>query len=108
LTAVQPPGRFGAFKLAEEQTRVSGFREKPRGDGAWVNGGFFVLEPGIMDYIEGDATVWEQEPLHNLARDGQLSAYRHYGFWHPMDTLRDKTVLEQLWNTVSPPWKVWK
>ena len=108
LTAVQPPGRFGAFRLAEEQTKVSGFREKPRGDGAWVNGGFFVLEPGIMDYVEGDTTVWEQEPLHNLARDGQLSAYRHYGFWHPMDTLRDKNVLEQLWNTVSPPWKVWK
>jgi glucose-1-phosphate cytidylyltransferase len=108
MTAVQPPGRFGAFTLAQGQTKVPGFREKPLGDGAWVNGGFFVLEPDVMGYIEGDSTVWEQEPLHNLARDGGLSAYRHYGFWHPMDTLQDKNVLEQLWVSVNPPWKVWK
>lgn len=108
LTAVQTPGRFGAFNLAEGQARVASFREKPKSDGAWVNGGFFVLEPGVMDYIEGDATVWEQEPLINLAKDGMLSAYRHYGFWHPMDTLRDKNVLEQLCASGNPPWKVWE
>jgi glucose-1-phosphate cytidylyltransferase len=108
LTAVQTPGRFGAFSLAEGQTRVASFREKPKGDGARVNGGFFVLEPGVMDYIEGDSTVWEQEPLMNLAQDGELSAYRHYGFWHPMDTLRDKNVLEELCASGNPPWKVWK
>jgi glucose-1-phosphate cytidylyltransferase len=107
LTAVQPPGRFGAFNLAKEQTKVLSFREKPQGDGAWVNGGFFVLEPGVIDYVAGDATVWEQEPLHNLAQDGMLGAYRHYGFWHPMDTLRDKNVLEQMWNSGNPPWKIW-
>jgi glucose-1-phosphate cytidylyltransferase len=106
LTAVQTPGRFGAFNLAEGQSRVASFREKPKGDGAWINGGFFVLEPGVMDYIEGDATVWEQEPLINLAKDGMLSAYRHHGFWHPMDTLRDKNVLEDLWQS-RKPWKVW-
>ncbi len=108
LTAVQPPGRFGTFNLAQEQTRISHFREKPQGDGAWINGGFFVLEPAVMDYITGDSTVWEQEPLKNLARDGMLSAYRHYGFWHPMDTLRDKNVLEELWASGNPPWKVWQ
>lgn len=107
LTAVQPPGRFGAFNLAHDQTKIASFREKPRGDGAWVNGGFFVLEPGVMDYIEGDDTVWEQEPLHNLARDNALSAYRHYSFWQPMDTLRDKNVLEQLWSKDPAPWKIW-
>lgn len=106
LTAVQTPGRFGAFRLAQGQTKISNFREKPRDDGVWINGGFFVLEPGVMDYIEGDATVWEQEPLINLAKDGMLSAYRHYGFWQPMDTLRDKKVLEELWQTTKP-WKVW-
>jgi glucose-1-phosphate cytidylyltransferase len=108
LTAVQPPGRFGTFSLAEGQTRIPSFREKPRGDGAWINGGFFVLEPGVMDYIAGDSTVWEEEPLQHLAREGQLSAYRHYGFWHPMDTLRDKMVLEKMWATGQAPWKVWK
>ena len=107
LTAVQVPGRFGAFKLAGEQTRVASFREKPQGDGAWVNGGFFVLEPSVIDYVEGDSTVWEQEPLQQLARDGTLSAYRHYGFWHPMDTLRDKSVLQELWQSGKAPWKVW-
>jgi len=108
LTAVQPPGRFGTFNLTQEQTKISSFREKPAGDGAWINGGYFVLEPGVMDYIKDDATVWEQEPMKNLARDGMLSAYRHYGFWHSMDTLRDKNVLEQLWASENPPWKVWK
>jgi glucose-1-phosphate cytidylyltransferase len=108
LTAVQPPGRFGAFSLGETETRIKGFREKPQGDGAWINGGFFVLEPGVLDYIEGDATVWEREPLEELARAGALGAYRHTGFWHAMDTLRDRMVLEDLWkNEETAPWKVW-
>jgi glucose-1-phosphate cytidylyltransferase len=107
LTAVQPPGRFGAFSMAEGEATITGFREKSGGQSAWVNGGFFVLEPSVMDYIEGDATVWEREPLESLARDGQLSGYRHQGFWHPMDTLRDKLVLEELWKTGEAPWKVW-
>jgi glucose-1-phosphate cytidylyltransferase len=108
LTAAQPPGRFGTFNLARDQTKIEGFREKPQGDGAWINGGFFVLEPGVMDYIAGDSTVWEQEPLQNLARDSMLSAYKHYGFWHPMDTLRDKNYLEKMWETGNAPWKVWE
>lgn len=108
LTAVQPPGRFGTFTLAQGQTIISSFREKPRSDGAWINGGFFVLEPGVMDYITGDSTVWEQEPLQKLAQDGMLSAYRHYGFWQNMDTLRDKNVLEQMWASGNPLWKVWE
>jgi glucose-1-phosphate cytidylyltransferase len=107
LTAVQPPGRFGAFTLGEGDHRIGGFREKPVGDGAWINGGFFVLEPQVFDYIEGDDTVWEREPMEGLARDGQLAAYRHTGFWHPMDTLRDKTVLTELWESGRAPWKVW-
>lgn len=106
LTAVQPPGRFGVIQLSAAQTKVDTFNEKPKGDGAWVNSGFFVLEPGIFDYIEGDTTVWEQEPLRRLAEDGELSAYKHEGFWHPMDTLRDKVVLEELWQQ-GAPWKVW-
>ncbi len=107
MTAVRPPGRFGAFTLSADQTRVNSFREKPDGDGAWVNGGFFVLEPRVIDAIDGDATVWEQEPLERLADAGQLVAYKHYGFWHPMDTLRDKHHLEQLWDEGRAPWKVW-
>jgi glucose-1-phosphate cytidylyltransferase len=107
LTAAQPPGRFGAFNLAQGSNKIPLFNEKPEGDGAWVNTGFFVLEPGVMDYITGDSTVWEREPLERLAREGQLSAYRHTGFWQPMDSLRDKHVLEDLWNRDSPPWKVW-
>lgn len=107
LTAVQPPGRFGALALAEGQTWIDAFKEKPSGDGAWVNGGYFVLEPSVIDVIEGDATVWEQEPLRQLAQAGQLSAYRHGGFWQPMDTLHDKTVLEDLWRSGRAPWKVW-
>ncbi len=105
LTAVQPPGRFGILTL--EKDRVVSFREKPQGDGAWINGGFFVLEPSVIDYIEDDESVWEQEPLRRLAQDDMLSAYRHYGFWHPMDTLRDKHVLEELWESGKAPWKKW-
>jgi glucose-1-phosphate cytidylyltransferase len=107
LTAVQPPGRFGAFTLGRDQTAIESFHEKPDGDGAWVNGGFFVLDPHVIDYIDGDDTVWEQEPLQRLAREGQLSAYRHCGFWQPMDTLRDRKLLEDLWSSNDAPWKVW-
>ena len=107
LTAVQPPGRFGAFNLERQEAKISTFKEKPQGDGAWINGGFFVLEPGVMDYIEGDATVWEREPMERLAQEGQLGAFRHKGFWQPMDTLRDKMLLEELWRQGNAPWKVW-
>lgn len=107
LTAVQPAGRFGALVLEKEQTRITTFTEKPRGEGAWVNGGYFVLEPQAIDYIEGDATSWEREPLERLAEDGRLAAFKHDGFWQPMDTLRDKVVLEEMWSAGSPPWKVW-
>lgn len=108
LTAVQPEGRFGALLLTEDQSRIESFREKPTGDGAWINGGFFVLEPSVIEYIEGDETIWERTPLEGLARDGQLSAYRHSGFWHPMDTLRDRNHLEALWSSGNAPWKVWE
>jgi glucose-1-phosphate cytidylyltransferase len=107
LTAVQPPGRFGAFTLEKDQNSIRTFREKPNGDGAWVNGGFFVLQPEVMDYITGDETVWEKEPMEKLAREGQLSAYRHSGFWQPMDTLRDRMYLEDLWANGKAPWKIW-
>jgi glucose-1-phosphate cytidylyltransferase len=107
LTAVQPEGRFGTIMLHEEQTVVERFREKPDGDGAWVNGGFFVLEPGVIDYIRDDSTVWELEPLQTLAQRGQLAAFRHPGFWHPMDSLRDRVNLEAMWSTGRAPWKVW-
>jgi glucose-1-phosphate cytidylyltransferase len=105
LTAVQPPGRFGVIDFAED--KISAFQEKPPGDGSWINGGFFVLEPEVLDRIDGDATVWEREPLEELARAGQLSAYKHAGFWQPMDTLRDRTYLESLWASGRAPWKVW-
>lgn len=108
LTAVQPPGRFGAIALAQEQTKIHHFREKPEGDGAWINGGFFVLDPQVIDFIEGDSTVWERDPLEKLAQMGQLSAYRHSGFWQPMDTLRDKNYLDELWQSGKAPWKVWQ
>jgi glucose-1-phosphate cytidylyltransferase len=108
LTAVQPPGRFGTFKLGSKDSKINSFKEKPKGDGAWVNGGFFVLEPEVFSYIEGDDTVWEKEPLEGLANDGKLSAHKHHGFWQPMDTLRDKNVLEELWKSDSVPWKLWK
>jgi glucose-1-phosphate cytidylyltransferase len=107
LTAVKPPGRFGAFNLEGDHKSISTFKEKPQGDGAWINGGFFVLEPGVIDYIADDLTVWEREPLENLARDRQLVAYKHHGFWQSMDTLRDKMVLEELWKSGNPPWKKW-
>jgi glucose-1-phosphate cytidylyltransferase len=105
VTAVQPPGRFGALVL--DGPKVLSFREKPEGNG-WINGGFFVLSPEVLDYIEGDHTVWENEPLDRLAHEGKLAAYLHQGFWHPMDTLRDKNQLEALWNTGQAPWKMWK
>lgn len=108
VTAVQPPGRFGTFTLSEGQSKVTNFREKPKGDGAWVNGGFFVLEPGVMNYINGDNTVWEREPLIQLAKNGQLSAYKHEGIWQPMDTLRDKHLLDDMWNSGKAPWKIWE
>ena len=105
VTAVQPLGRFGSLEI--DGTRVREFVEKPVGDGGWINGGFFVLSPKVLDYIEGDQTRWEQEPLMRLAAEGQLSAYPHTGFWHPMDTLRDKNYLEELWASGAAPWKVW-
>jgi glucose-1-phosphate cytidylyltransferase len=107
LTAVQPPGRFGAFSLGQDQHLIQTFREKPVGDGAWINGGFFVLEPQVIDYIDGDSTVWEREPMESLAREGKLAAYRHSGYWQNMDSLRDKMVLEELWQSGKPPWKIW-
>lgn len=107
LTAVQPPGRFGALALSENQSKVNQFYEKPEGDGAWINGGYFVVEPEAIDYIEGDETSWEQGPLEGIAAAGGLSAYKHSGFWQPMDTLRDKHYLESLWSGGNPPWKVW-
>ena len=108
LTATQPPGRFGAIALGGDETAISSFQEKPIGDGAWVNGGFFVLEPEVIDYIEGDLTTWEQEPLRNLAHEGELHAFKHFGFWQPMDTLRDKMHLEKLWDSGNAPWKCWE
>jgi glucose-1-phosphate cytidylyltransferase len=105
VTAVQPPGRFGALDLEDDVVRD--FEEKPRGDGAWTNGGFFVLSPEIDGYIDGDDTVWEQEPMRTLAREGQLVSYRHSGFWQAMDTLRDRNHLEQLWSSGGAPWRRW-
>jgi glucose-1-phosphate cytidylyltransferase len=107
LTAVQPPGRFGAFRLGQGSPFIASFKEKPDGDGAWVNGGFFILEPGVFDYIDGDETSWEKEPMERLARAGRLAAYRHHGFWQPMDTLRDKHLLDELWSSGKPAWKSW-
>lgn len=105
LTAVQPPGRFGS--LAFERGRVMAFQEKPQGDGNWINGGFFVLDPAVIDLVDGDQCVWEQRPLQTLAETGQLSAFHHRGFWQPMDTLRDKVLLEELWQSGRAPWKLW-
>ncbi len=107
LTAVQPEGKFGALDI-ENKYFVKKFLEKPKGDGGWVNGGFFVLEPAIFDYIpDGDNIKWEEEPLEGLAADGELVAYKHYGFWRPMDTLRDNKILNELWNNNKAPWKCW-
>lgn len=105
VTAVQPPGRFGRLDVSGNQ--VTGFLEKPEGDGDWINGGFFVLSPRVLNFIEGDATLWEREPMEQLARNGQLSAFRHDGFWQPMDTLRDKNLLESLWAEGRAPWQRW-
>lgn len=107
VTAVQPPGRFGAFALQADNARVPSFKEKPGGDGAWVNGGFFVLEREAVDLVEGDDTIWERGPMEHLAAEGELAAYRHEGFWQPMDTLRDRQTLETLWNSGKAPWKKW-
>jgi glucose-1-phosphate cytidylyltransferase len=106
LTATYPPGRFGALDI--QNGRVGSFKEKPKGDGGMINGGFFVLKPRVIDLIAGDDTTWEREPLEALSTSGQLAAYQHDGFWQPMDTLRDKTYLEQLWQSGQAPWKVWK
>jgi glucose-1-phosphate cytidylyltransferase len=107
LTAVQPPGRFGLADI-NTNNEVQSFNEKPVGDGNWINGGFFVLQPQVFDYIDGDHIIWEREPMETLAAEKQLIAYKHYGFWRPMDTLRDKILLEGLWNSKKAPWKVWK
>jgi glucose-1-phosphate cytidylyltransferase len=107
VTAVRPPGRFGVLNVGEDN-QVSRIEEKPSDEAGWINGGFFVLEPGVMKYIEGDSTSWEKEPLANLAKAGQLEAYRHNGFWQPCDTLRDKRALEALWERGDPPWCVWE
>jgi glucose-1-phosphate cytidylyltransferase len=107
VTAVQPAGRFGALEIEDGADRVTSFREKPRGDGSWINGGFFVLSPDVGRYIDGDDTVWEQEPLNGLAAEGQLSSFVHRGFWMPMDTLRERNALEQLWQSGRAPWRTW-
>ena len=106
VTSIQPVGRFGAIDLTDENL-VRGFHEKPKGDGLWINGGFFVLQPEVFDYIDSDDTMFERAPLEMLAEQGQLAAYKHDGFWQAMDTLRDKTLLEELWESGSAPWKTW-
>lgn len=106
VTATRPPGRYGALNIKDDSS-VDSFQEKPDGDGSWINGGYFVLSPKVIDLIEGDHTTWEKEPLNKLAADNQLAAYRHSGFWQAMDTLREKNVLEDYWNSGKAPWKVW-
>jgi glucose-1-phosphate cytidylyltransferase len=106
VTSVQPPGRFGELDITHG--KITAFKEKPQGDGASISGGFFILSPRVLDYIKNDNTVWEKEPLEKLANEGQLSAYQHNGFWQPMDTLRDKVMLDELWASGKAPWKVWK
>ena len=105
VSAVQPPGRFGALNI--EKNKITEFKEKPMGDGSWINGGYFVLESGVFDYLKNDQTIWEREPLETLAKKSQLSAYRHDGFWNAIDTLRDKNHMEELWSNNQAPWKVW-
>jgi len=105
VTAVQTPGRFGALNI--EKNKIINFQEKPLGDGSWINGGYFVLEPGIFDYIENDQTIWEKTPLEKLAKDSQLSVHKHNGYWNAIDTLRDKNHMDDLWNSKQAPWKVW-
>jgi glucose-1-phosphate cytidylyltransferase len=107
MTAVQPEGRFGSVGVEGDEGRVTTFEEKPRGDGRWINAGFFVLSPKVLDYIEGDDTSWEDRPLEALANDGELRAFKHHGFWHAMDTMRDKAHLEELWSSGQAPWKTW-
>ena len=102
---MQPPGRYGSLKLDNE--KIVGFSEKPKGDGFWINGGVFVLEPSVIDLINDDSCIWEKEPLKQLSNDGELNAYKHNGFWLPMDTLRDKNNLERLWSIDQAPWKLW-
>lgn len=106
ITAVQPPGRYGALNI-DPEGRVLNFQEKPQGDGGWINGGYFVLEPQVFDFIEGDRTSWESSPLQKIASKHQLAAFNHYGFWQAMDTLRDRNLLEELWRSGQAPWKVW-
>ena len=106
MTAVQPPGRFGALEI--EGTQINSFLEKPQGDGGWINGGFFVLSPKTLDLINGDEILWEKQPLESLAKQGQLQSFFHSGFWQPMDTLRDKNHLEELWASGNAPWKLWQ
>lgn len=106
LTGAQPPGRYGALEI--EEGRVRRFQEKPEGDGSWINVGFFVLEPSVIDLIDDDKSIWERKPLETLAETKQLSVYKHSGFWHPMDTLRDKMLLEELWTSGKAPWRVWQ
>jgi glucose-1-phosphate cytidylyltransferase len=105
VTGVRPPGRFGSLQL--QDTIVTGFTEKPQGDGGWINGGFFVVSPRVADLIAGDATVWEREPLEQLARQDEMRVFRHSGFWQPMDTLRERNLLESLWKEGKPPWRTW-
>lgn len=105
ITAIQPPERYGALVINEN--KITSFREKLPGDSNWINGGYFVCEPEMIDYIENDSTIFEQQPLQNLAKDGKLGAFKHYGFWHPVDTLRDKNLLEEMWNTGKAKWKAW-
>ena len=105
MTGVQPPGRFGALQFVGD--KIISFHEKPQGDGSWINGGFFVLEPSVLDYIDSDSTIWEKSPLEILAREGELSIYKHNGFWSPMDTMRDKIMLNELWSENKAPWKLW-
>lgn len=105
VTSVQPPGRFGSIYFSGN--KITSFEEKPQGDGAWINGGFFILSPKVIEYIDDDFTLWEKEPMERLVKEGQMSAYLHKGFWQPMDTLRDKIKLEELWQSGKAPWKVW-
>jgi glucose-1-phosphate cytidylyltransferase len=106
VTAIMPPARWGILEM--DGPRITGFQEKPQGDGGWINGGFFVLSPKVIDYIDGDDTFWEREPMERLVKEGELNAFKHEGFWHAMDTLRDKLLLEKLWESGSAPWKTWK
>lgn len=108
VTVVQPSGRFGAIQFdSKDEVKVFAFQEKPKGDGSWINGGFFVCEPEVLDFIDDDKTIWERKPLESLASNGELVAYKHYGFWRPMDTLREKIELEEMWNSETAKWKVW-